>query len=287
MIRTLRTLWTRSDPGSVRPSGWLRSRSDGRAAWPAPCAGKRPRGLRTAFLAKGEPQLLGRAQPFRAVGPKRRAGLVDLQRAEEVAAKEAVFACRLLRRARLDHAAPTSPRRTTRTQGHHSMRPRHAARGRETRFPLVWGFWNRPARDPRTKPRPSPYEVADKQTSPLRGGLHRAVWGHFRDRWPKTTTTPWLSAPASSGSRSPVSCRTAPIGAGARRRARGVAERTSELARQRRHPWGHLLRAGIAGGPPVRRRRRAVVAHCQARGVDGRHVGKLSRPAPRRAACPR
>src|SRR4051812_35128043 len=91
-------------------------------------ARKGPCGLGAAFLAKGEAQLLRWPQPVGAVGPKRRARIGELQRAEHVAAKEAVLTRHLLRRPRRCHAVPTLL--VALRTGPHDITPRRlAARG--------------------------------------------------------------------------------------------------------------------------------------------------------------
>src|ERR1700754_4305640 len=56
-----------------------------------------PRGLRAALLAEREPQLARRAQAVGMIGPERGAGLVEVQRAEQIAPEVAVVARHLLR----------------------------------------------------------------------------------------------------------------------------------------------------------------------------------------------
>ena len=74
---------------------------------------ERPRSLTAALLAKDEAHLARRAQAVGMIGPVGRAGLVEIQRAEHVAAKEAVLAAHLrcgLRSTRLTcNRQPVSP----------------------------------------------------------------------------------------------------------------------------------------------------------------------------------
>ena len=58
---------------------------------------KRPRRLRPALLAEGEAQLAWGAQPVWVIGPEGRARLVEVERAQQVAAEVAVIARDLLR----------------------------------------------------------------------------------------------------------------------------------------------------------------------------------------------
>src|SRR5437867_9213148 len=51
-----------------------------------------PGGLLPALLAEQEAQLARRVQPLRAVGAERRAGLVEIERAEAMAREEALLA---------------------------------------------------------------------------------------------------------------------------------------------------------------------------------------------------
>ena len=51
-----------------------------------------PGGLTAALLAEHEPHLTGRAQPFRIVGPERRARLIELEGTEPVPPEKAVVA---------------------------------------------------------------------------------------------------------------------------------------------------------------------------------------------------
>ena len=61
-----------------------------------------------------------------------------------------------------------------------------------------------------------------------------------------------------------------------RPRARGRARRPPERPLQRRHPCRDLLRAGIAEGAALRRRRRAVsTPTATERGIDARRDGKV------------
>ena len=157
----------------------------------------------------------------------------------------------------------------------------------ERRFPLVWGFWIGAARKCRTKPSPSPGEVADKQISPRRVGVDRPLWGDFRGddrRQPRHDRRRRRHPRARGGARDP---RPAPGRARARRRARGAAGDAPEQPQLRRHPRRDLLRAGLAEGAPVRRRRRADVRLL--RGQRDRRCGGSASSSSRCAAtsCPR
>ena len=134
-------------------SNWVASRE--RCA--CSCAAReRERGLAPALLAEDEAHLRRRLQAVRVIGPERRAGLVEFERAEAVAGEEAVLARHLLRplRARRRNHCRHVLRQPLRSRLRHNDRPRSKrsgagrARPAGARIRKTQGFRVLPANSP-------------------------------------------------------------------------------------------------------------------------------------------
>ncbi len=216
-------------------------------------------------------------------------GSSSSQRAEQVAAKEAVLACRLLRRRpRLGHASP-APLRRTPEPGAITACADGTLKGSRTAVPAPYGvFGSGQLRKWRTKPWPSRERCRASRSRPLARAVDRRSLGRLSRAMPADRhDTIVVGAGILGLAVAREILAPAPGRARARRRARGGARGAPEQPQLRRDPRRHLLRAGLAEGAAVRRRRGADVRLLRGQRDRRAPDRQADRRAATRASCPR